>query len=53
MEASLAQAVPGLASWMSEPSRFPAPWIRAVEETLMRTRALCRVRFPSGVAGRA
>ncbi|HEX5750192.1 MAG TPA: hypothetical protein VFZ09_28435 [Archangium sp.] len=48
----LAQAVPSLVSWMKEPSRFPAPWIRAVEQTLVRARSLCRVRFPSGVAGR-
>jgi hypothetical protein len=48
----LAQAVPSLASWMREPSRFPAPWIRAVEQTLLRARSLCRVRFPTGVAGR-
>ncbi|HYO73764.1 MAG TPA: hypothetical protein VEU33_47635 [Archangium sp.] len=48
----LAQAVPSLASWMCEPSRFPAPWIRAVEQTLLKARSLCRVRFPSGVAGK-
>ncbi|WP_375771101.1 hypothetical protein NR798_09435 [Archangium gephyra] len=48
----LAQAVPSLASWMKEPARFPSPWIHAVEETLLRARSLCRVRFPSGVAGR-
>ncbi len=47
----LAQAVPSLVSWMSEPSRFPTPWIRAVEGTLLRARSLCRVRFPSGVSG--
>ncbi|MFY0564592.1 hypothetical protein ACN28E_12125 [Archangium lansingense] len=48
----LAQAVPSLAAWMCEPSRFPEPWIRAVEETLTRARAFCRVRIPSGMAGR-
>jgi len=48
----LAQAVPSLASWMREPSRFPAPWIHAVEETLLRARSLCRIRLPSGVAMR-
>ncbi|OJT23724.1 hypothetical protein BO221_17230 [Archangium sp. Cb G35] len=48
----IAQAVPSLASWMREPSRFPAPWIRAVERTLLQARSLCRARFPSGVAGR-
>jgi hypothetical protein len=48
----LAQAVPSLASWMKEPSRFPAPWILSVEQTLLRARSLCRLRVPSGVAGR-
>lgn len=48
----LAQAVPSLTSWMCEPSRFPAPWLHAAEETLRRARSLCRVRSPSGVAGR-
>lgn len=47
----LAQAVPSLASWMSEPARFPTPWIRAVEATLRQARSLCRVRSPAGVAG--
>lgn len=43
----LAQAVPSLAAWMCEPSRFPTPWIHAVEETLVRARALCEARFAS------
>ncbi|MFY0525437.1 hypothetical protein ACN28I_20595 [Archangium gephyra] len=48
----LTQAVPSLSSWMGEPSRFSAPWVRAVDQTLRRARSLCRVRMPSGVAGR-
>ncbi|QRK09110.1 hypothetical protein JQX13_02820 [Archangium violaceum] len=39
----LTQAVPSLAAWMCEPSRFPSSWIRAVEDTLVRARGLCRV----------
>ncbi|WNG50144.1 hypothetical protein F0U60_42985 [Archangium minus] len=39
----LAQAVPSLSAWMCEPSRFPTVWIHAVEDTLVRARALCRI----------
>jgi hypothetical protein len=45
--AGLDQAVPSLAAWMCEPSRFPTSWIRAVEETLVRARALCEARSMS------
>lgn len=45
----LDQAVPSLAAWMCEPSRFPTVWIRAVEDTLVRARGLCRI--PSGPGG--
>ncbi len=40
--AGLTQAVPSLASWMSEPSRFPGPWLHAVAETLLQARRHCQ-----------
>jgi hypothetical protein len=40
----VAHAVSSLATWMCEPSRFPAPWLHAVEETLVRARELCEAR---------
>jgi hypothetical protein len=40
----LTQAVPSLAAWMGEPSRFPAPWLHAVAETLLLARQHCQGR---------
>jgi hypothetical protein len=43
----LTQAVPSLASWMGEPSRFPPPWLQAVAELLRLSRQQClRPSFP-------
>jgi len=36
--AGIARAVTSLVPWLSEPSRFPAHWIAAVEETLTEAR---------------
>jgi hypothetical protein len=36
----IAEAVDSIALWMCDPSRFPAPWCHAVEETLARARQL-------------
>lgn len=36
------QTVPSLASWLGEPSRFPAPWLHAVAETLHQARRHCQ-----------
>lgn len=32
------RAVPSMVAWMTDPRRFPAPWIAAVEQTLARAR---------------
>jgi len=40
--AGVARAVPSLAGWLSDPSRFPARWIAAVEATLDEARERAR-----------
>ncbi|HEX8903975.1 MAG TPA: hypothetical protein VF771_03995 [Longimicrobiaceae bacterium] len=37
--AGIAQAVPQIESWATDPSRFPAEWIAAVHETIQAARA--------------
>jgi len=40
--AGIAQAVPSLADWMTDSSRFPKRWIAAVQATLAQARARAR-----------
>ncbi len=40
--AGIAQAVPSLAGWMTDPSRFPTRWIAAVQATLDQARERAR-----------
>lgn len=40
--AGIMQAVPSIASWMTEPQRFPSIWIASVNRTLGRARAHVR-----------
>lgn len=40
--AGIAQAVPSLAAWMTDPSRFPTRWIAAVQATLDQARERAR-----------
>jgi len=34
----IGRAVPALEEWVTDPARFPAPWIQAARETLRRAR---------------
>lgn len=49
--AGIARAVTSLVSWLTEPSRFQAPWIAAVEETLKEARMQVQAATRSPVTG--
>jgi hypothetical protein len=45
-----AGAVSSLTSWLGDDGRFPAPWVRAVLETVSRARRLASKRGPRAAA---
>ena len=47
----VAQAVTSLEGWMTDPQRFPPPWIAAVHEALWEAEARVRIRPSPSAAG--